>query len=87
MWGCDYYSSYFESGHFPLFSILPILFFGVAFLSLIAIMVKRILSGNTSIVATGEKDSEDSLRYLKIRFSKGDISEAEYNRMYDILVS
>lgn len=87
MWGCDYNSNFIQPGGFPLFSVFMMLLFGLIFIFLLAWIFKTVFPTIKSMFdEPEEKDMKDSLRLLKMRYAKGEISEEEYNRMFDSLI-
>jgi putative membrane protein len=86
MWNCNNWmggfphniSSYIM-GFGPFGGILSILFF-VLMIYLIVKIVRSFFPPQRASL-----DKKDSLRILKNRFAKGEISQEEYSRMYEIL--
>jgi putative membrane protein len=87
MLGCNYgpMSGGWWGGFFPAIS-LPLLAWGVTMLLFVYLGIRffKYLSNNPN---SPPKDRIDSLRILKVRFARGEISREEFLKMKQILLA
>jgi putative membrane protein len=81
MWGCNYIGS--GMGHWVFGG--GIIGFGITVLILALIGLVFIQLYKAGKKRTQRADTMDSLKILKTRFAKGEITEQEYRKMQDIL--
>jgi putative membrane protein len=81
MWGCNYIGS--GMGHWVFGG--GIIGFGITVLILALIGLVFIQLYKSGKNRTQYSDTMDSLKILKTRFAKGEITEQEYRKMQDIL--
>jgi uncharacterized membrane protein len=84
MWGCNFFSD------IPFVrSLLPYGFFSlllwVALIIALVFVLTRIFRQSRNLRASTVRDSEDSLKFLKIRYAKGEIGHEDYIKMKQIL--
>ena len=78
MWGCNWGAPFPYSFVGILVNILMV----VTIVYIVVLTVRSLLSRNK-----GNKDTVDSLDIVKQKYARGEISEKEYLRIKDILIS
>jgi putative membrane protein len=80
MWNC--FHNGFGNGYWPLGGGIMGFLIMILVVLLIAFLVIKVIKPGKTIQCS---DRTDSLKILKLRFAKGEITEQEYQKMKDIL--